>query len=277
MKGGTTAHVMVRNEGRWLWFSIMSVIEHVDHLIICDTGSIDRTKKCIDWFCARPEYRDKITSLYLDDVPPSCLSSIRQMMIEETKTEWFLVLDGDEIWFQSSIKEFVRTTKEVECSMIAVPFINIVGDVFSRQKSDREYYNISGITGAITVKGFRVSIDGLHCNGEYGVEGYFDVNHLPAQDRSEDIAFIDGPFLHASNTARSSSVIGDLLISYRRKKIAAPIDYRVTDDPANFPEVFYADRPTFVPDPFRRPLMYDMMRFVWSMLRAAHSRVRLRA
>jgi hypothetical protein len=277
MSGGVTAHVMVRNEGRWLWFAIMPVIEHVDHAIVCDTGSIDSTRRCIEWFQNHPKYRGKITSRFLDDVPPSELSNIRQYMINETNTEWFMILDGDEIWFERSIQNFVHTANETTLNMIAVPFINVVGDVFSRQLDDREHYHVAGRTGSITVKGFRRSIDGLHCTGEYGVEGYFDANHLPVQARSDEIAVIDKPFLHTSNTARSSTITGDLLIPYRRKKIAAPVDYRVAPDRENFPEVFYVDRPAFVPDPFRRPLMHHVMRFIWSMLRGARRKAFFRA
>ena len=35
------AHTMVKNEARWLWYSVNSVIDHVDKLLLWDTGSTD--------------------------------------------------------------------------------------------------------------------------------------------------------------------------------------------------------------------------------------------
>ena len=35
------AHTMVKNEARWLWYSVSSVIGHIDKLILWDTGSTD--------------------------------------------------------------------------------------------------------------------------------------------------------------------------------------------------------------------------------------------
>ena len=42
-----TGHMVVKNEDRWIYYAIMSVIEYLDKLIIYDTGSIDHTKDII--------------------------------------------------------------------------------------------------------------------------------------------------------------------------------------------------------------------------------------
>ena len=39
------AHAMIKNEARWLWYSITSVIDHVDKVLLWDTGSTDGTIK----------------------------------------------------------------------------------------------------------------------------------------------------------------------------------------------------------------------------------------
>ena len=37
------AHTLVKNEERYLWFSVVSVINFVDKVLIWDTGSSDKT------------------------------------------------------------------------------------------------------------------------------------------------------------------------------------------------------------------------------------------
>ena len=41
------AHTLVKNEERFIWFSVMSVIVNVDKVLIWDTGSTDDTVKII--------------------------------------------------------------------------------------------------------------------------------------------------------------------------------------------------------------------------------------
>ncbi|KKR11163.1 MAG: Glycosyl transferase family 2 [Candidatus Woesebacteria bacterium GW2011_GWA1_39_21b] len=41
------AHTLVRNEERYIWFSVMSVINYVDKILIWDTGSTDNTVSII--------------------------------------------------------------------------------------------------------------------------------------------------------------------------------------------------------------------------------------
>ena len=55
-----TAHMMLCNEERWCWYAIMSVIDHVDHMIIFDTGSTDRTVEIVKGILVEPRYSQKI-------------------------------------------------------------------------------------------------------------------------------------------------------------------------------------------------------------------------
>ena len=38
-----TVHTLVQNEEKYLWFSVMSVIDFADEVFIWDTGSTDNT------------------------------------------------------------------------------------------------------------------------------------------------------------------------------------------------------------------------------------------
>lgn len=55
-----TVHTLVKNEEKWIWFSIMSVINFVDKLIIFDTGSTDNTVRIINEILKNEEYANKI-------------------------------------------------------------------------------------------------------------------------------------------------------------------------------------------------------------------------
>ena len=47
MFDGLTVHCIVKNEERWIWYSLMSVLEHSDKIIVYDTGSSDKTIEII--------------------------------------------------------------------------------------------------------------------------------------------------------------------------------------------------------------------------------------
>ena len=42
------AHTLVKNEARWLWFSVTSVINYIDKLLLWDTGSTDGTLEVVE-------------------------------------------------------------------------------------------------------------------------------------------------------------------------------------------------------------------------------------
>ena len=50
MRKTVTAHMVVMNEEKWIWFAIKSVVDYMDRLIIYDTGSTDKTVEIIGWF-----------------------------------------------------------------------------------------------------------------------------------------------------------------------------------------------------------------------------------
>lgn len=266
MDSNITAHMMVKNEGRWCWFALRSVIDYVDTVIIYDTGSNDKTVECIEWFLNEQKYKDKIIFQKVGSVSSAEIKTIRQAMIDQTKTKWFMILDGDEIWFDSAIKELIFSIKNNDVSMVATRFINCVGNVFSRQNNSRDSYRIKGEVGSITIKAFSKNIPGIHCDGDYGVEGFFDGDGIEVQKRENEIYVQDGYFLHTSYTMRASNIWGDFCIPYRIKKIVSSFDYVVTAEQKNFPEVFYMERPCFVPDPFKRNISYLLIKKIPQLL-----------
>lgn len=101
-----TAHILVKNEEIFIKDSIMSVLPFVNKIIIFDTGSIDNTIKRIK------EIKSKKIIFYKKIAnTPKDLTNLRNKMIQLTKTKYFLIVDGDEIYSQIELKEVIHELK----------------------------------------------------------------------------------------------------------------------------------------------------------------------
>lgn len=255
-----TGHMVIKNEDKWVWFSIMSVIDFLDKLIIFDTGSVDKTCQIVDTISKNPKYIQKIIFKKYDSVNVDDFYSFRQKQIEMTTTDYFMVIDGDEIWYQDSLNELEKILYERKPDLIATKFINCCGDIFHYQDFNRESYCIKDICGAITIRVYSTSIKGIRCGGKYGVEGYLDIYNKSVQDSVWSIETMSKPYLHTSLLVRSSAIIGDYSIQYRRKKIKQDWDYKFSKE-FRYPEVFYWSRPSIVDDPFKKD--FNIIRFIY--------------
>src|SRR5258708_27072684 len=119
-----SAQVLIKNEENFIWYSVISVIDYIDEILIWDTGSTDSTKEIIKEIIKK--YPRKIKYKEIGEVDKNKYSSVRQQMLDETKSDWVFILDGDEIYFESSIRRIVseieRNSKGWES--IVVPTIN---------------------------------------------------------------------------------------------------------------------------------------------------------
>ncbi len=266
MKNGITAHIIVKNEEKWIWYSIMSIIDYVDKVIIFDTGSQDNTVAIIKEF----EKYDKVIFYEKGEVTKEEFYKLRQLQIEMTETKWFFVLDGDEIWYKNDIIEIREKifSKDFNYKMISSKFHNCVGDIYHHMDFLDEHYKIKGIVGSITIRFYSLEIDGIHCKGEYGVEGYYNKNNEPVQNDEESIYMHDGYYFHTSYLQRSSSIKFDWKIPYRRKKIFSKMKNKVNKD-FKFPEVFYLEkRPLLVDTAFNKVKFFFIVKlFMLKVLR----------
>ena len=256
-----TGHMVVKNEDRWVWFSIMSVIDFLDKLIIFDTGSRDKTNEIIKQVLKNEAIRDKIEYQELGSVTPEAFHKIRQKQIDMTTTDYFMVVDGDEIWYRDSLEELGSILSEKHPDLVATRFINCCEDVFHYRNDDKETYCIAGIKGSITIRVYSRTIPGICCGGVYGVEGYIDENGNAVQEGNYHIAVQEGKYLHTSLLNRSSLQYGDYSIPYRRSKLRAHWDKKFSPD-YQYPEVFYQAYPAIVRSPFEKD---------WNLIRTLYS------
>ena len=76
-------HTLVKNEERYLWFAVTSVIEYLDKLLLWDTGSKDNTVKIAKEL--QNKYPNKIDFKEVGEVDISEFTSVRKEMLDQTR------------------------------------------------------------------------------------------------------------------------------------------------------------------------------------------------
>lgn len=253
---GITAHCLIRNEERWIWYAVKSVLDYVDEILIFDTGSTDNTVIIIKTIKSK-----KIILEERGIVDKIQFTSLRQEMLDRTTTPWFMVLDGDEIWPKKAIAELIKTAKAVQRQIEAVVVGQWVcqGDVFHYSKEVEELQeDKSGRQGFWLSRAWRVT-SGLHAIGEYGVESYADKKGVNVSHwKTERLEYLTHKFFHMSLLPRSASIKKDREVMMRGPKRSftrgAPFsrDFR-------YPEVFNKQRPDMVHSAWRRHTWIDTL------------------
>lgn len=245
-----TAHTLVRNEERYLWFSVLSVIDHVDKLLLWDTGSSDRTKDVIQLLAER--YPTKISIRFLTSVSPEEFTGVRQQMLDVTTTEWFLVVDGDEIWYDESIKKIRKTITNYGSALetIVVPTINLVGDIYHYQEDAAGNYRLAGKHGNLSLRAVNRSIPGLSSSKPHGTWGWTDGRGAMLQERNPaKMQFVQAPYLHATFLPRAGKRVADMAVPKRSAKLKLELGQEFTRD-FYYPESLFLPRPDFIPSPW---------------------------
>lgn len=240
-------HTIVKNEDRYLWFAIKSVIEYLDRLIIYDTGSTDKTLEIIKLL--QTQYPQKIHFEQKDEVDPSGLTKLRQEMLEKTKSDWFILIDGDEVWWEKSIKDVIDAIESSQNDLYAIvnPVVNLVGDIYHYQEEEAGGYEILGKKGHFNIRAINAKIPGLHLENNYPLEGYIDSEGKLIQSRDEKLKFINAPILHFSLLNRSSKSDSKTL---HRDKVKVELG-KSMEGIYEYPEVFNIERPKVVKNPFK--------------------------
>lgn len=253
MYDGLTVHSICKNEERWIWYSLMSVIDYVDRILVYDTGSTDNTVEII-----KSINNPKIELTEVGNVDAKGFTELRNKQMKETKTNWFFVLDADEIWNYKSVQTMVEKIKDAPENILAsfVHFFSFVKDI-------RHYYmgheqiiyplNEKKTYGWFTIR-FVKNSPGLKCGNDYGLEGYFTPNGNELQRNGfENYIWADDIYyFHARNLLRSSSEEKDQEVMQRVEKRhhhkigVIPEIYRGMR--VHYPEVFKMEHPKIVPD-----------------------------
>ena len=239
-------HTLIKNEDRFIWYAINSVLKYVDEIMVWDTGSEDSTVNIVKTISSR-----KINFKQVGSVDASTFTNQRQRMLDETPDDftWVMILDGDEVWPEKSIQavtDFARNNPDFES--IVVRTHNLVGDIYHRLPESVGHYHLAGRTGHLNLRLLnRRKIPGLNVQKPHGQQGYFDGKGVLVQERNQaKIQFIDVTLHHASHLRRSQKTENDLSVIKRAKKFKYQIGERIPK--SEIPEIFFASRSDIVPD-----------------------------
>ncbi|MCL4389958.1 MAG: glycosyltransferase [Patescibacteria group bacterium] len=219
-KPTVTGHCLVKNEDRFVWFAINSVLPYLDKLLIYDTGSVDRTVEII-----KSINSPKIIFEEKGAVTAEGIVKLRNEMIARTKTDWFFLLDGDEVWNFGQIKDYLDFTLGQPKNILAT-FLhtrNCAGDVYHYRDESSGRYEIAGRRGHLNIRAYRQSV---RWQGVYPLEWAVDSADQKA------LAFFAGYYWHLTHLRRSSVPAPTMGF---RKHI---YDFGIAADPKNLPEVF---------------------------------------
>lgn len=235
------ANTIVNNEENFVWFAIMSVVNYVDKVLVYDTGSTDHTVKIIREI--KKIKKDKIIFKEVGPVDKDKFTKMRQSMLNQSNCDWILILDGDEIWWNNSIKRVVREIDQRgdQIDGIVVPMVVSVGDIFHFQEKQAGQYKLLGRQGHYSLRAINRKILGLHVDWPYGGESYLDKDNNLIQER-EKVIFLDAPYLHVTHLKRSS-------LKRKFNKFKYELGKLVTRS-FKFPEVLYRSHPKIVPSPW---------------------------
>lgn len=253
------ANTIVYNEENFIWFAIMSVVDYVDKILIWDTGSDDNTVKIIKDL--KKLKGDKVVFKEIGPVDKFQFTEMRQKMLEQSKCDWTLILDGDEIWWDESINKLVKeiSKRDGEMDGIVVPMVVAIGDIYHFQEEKAGQYHLLGKVGHLSLRAINKKIPGLHVDWPYGKESYLDENNLLIQKR-ENIIFLDAPYLHVTHLKRSSLPREYNKYKYELGK-SFPKDFK-------YPEVFFKPYPKTVPPLWVKPTKMETLRmFIETPLR----------
>ncbi len=245
------AHTLVKNEENYIWYAINSVINWVDKVLVWDTGSTDKTVEIINYI--KKKYPKKISFLKYGEVSAKDYWKPRNEMLKATKADWILTLDGDEVWWEESIKKVVQVakgSKSGEAESIVVRSVNLVGDIYHYQEEAAGQYRFLGKKGHLNLRAFSTKIPDLYAKGEYGKMGYFDKDGKSIQERKET-HFLDVSYMHFTHMPRTVTFAKDLEVPKRAKKFKYEIGQSFPRD-FYYPEVFFRQKPLNIPSVWKK-------------------------
>jgi glycosyltransferase involved in cell wall biosynthesis len=241
---------LVKNEEKWLWYAVGSIINHVDRVLLWDTGSSDKSleieRELVKRFPEKIEYKERKI------ITPQQFTEVRQEMLDETLSDWFIILDGDEIWYEDSINKLIETINKdgSEIESVIVPTINLVGDIYHKQPKSAGRYKFGNKIGHYNLRAVDRNIPGLHSTGVHGVWGWADSENKMIQDRNaEKIKFIDAPYLHTTFLPRGGSRKRDIEVNKRSKKLKYELGENIQNN-FYYPEVMFREKPERIPSPW---------------------------
>ncbi|MFA6490633.1 MAG: glycosyltransferase [Candidatus Magasanikbacteria bacterium] len=184
-----TAHCIIKNEEDFVGYAIRSIINFVDLVIVFDTGSTDKTVQIVQNLMR--EYPNKILFEEKGLCNKKRHTELRQEMLNKTITDWFMILDGDEVWTNQGMEEALGLVKGGKVDYIQSNFYECVGDIFHTHRKP----------GYKTVRFFKS--ENIKWQGDYGGDLVVSkVSNHPV-DIAKTAVLLTNKFWHLTHLRRS--------------------------------------------------------------------------
>lgn len=193
-----TSHTLVKNEEIWVKPALAAVINFVDEVLVWDTGSTDKTVSLIQSIKS-----PKIKFKQCGSVNRERLVELRNAQIQATKTDWFLLVDGDEIWPKENLEKLIQAAKKARPETLALVnrTRNCIGDLGHFLPENQGCYRIGPWAGHLNIRAIK-NLPGLEVVGSYPNEAYL-YEGKKLQDQPERLEFVDTWYYHTTHLKRS--------------------------------------------------------------------------
>lgn len=230
-----TLHTIVKNEGKFVKAALLSALSssEVKRALVWDTGSMDKTVEGILSIKDR-----RIEFQQRGKVDRKTLVSLRKEQLAATKTPWFMLVDGDEIWPEKNLQKLISAMKKSGPEIIALvnKTRNAVGDLHHYLPESEGHYRIGRWTGHLNIRAIR-NLPGLKVEGRYPNEWY-ELGGIKIQEYPKCIQkvgpwctprsdlkrckkclrFVDTWYLHTTHLKRSENWLSEIATIDRLKK-----------------------------------------------------------
>lgn len=194
-----TSHTIVKNEEKFIKPALEAVLPYVEKALVWDTGSQDKTAEII-----KSLNNPKIEFEQKGSVDALGLVKQRQQQIAETKTDWILLVDGDEIWPAANLEKLLKAAETANKKTVALvcKTRNCIGDIYHYLPERKGKYKIGDWQGHLNIRLAR-NLAGLAVKGMYPDEAYV-YSGIALQDQPERLEFVDTWYLHTTHLQRTS-------------------------------------------------------------------------
>lgn len=188
--------MLVCNDEYWLPYALEASRGYFSRYVIYDVGSTDRTREVIKWFyeTSPPEI-----SFFVREMPmvhPRVQGAFRNSMIAEAGTEYYFILDGDELYTPQGYEAIISGAEELarDPSKLygIVRRVEVDGDLHSA-------YGLNGRTPHHRLYRYKGIWTGSHPG---------EVPYYKQEPRNE--LWIEGPVCYHFHNCDRSSADGDV-------------------------------------------------------------------
>jgi len=130
-----SASYMVKNEAEYLPFSIRSIYDAVDEIIVVDNGSTDNSDKIARQF-------DKVKLYYSD---AGDFSTLRNLTIDRSGGDWILVMCADEVFYDDINAVLPGLLKDPDADAYTCWYYHLMRSFYymqNRTDQDPKYHRI---------------------------------------------------------------------------------------------------------------------------------------